>query len=99
MAWIRPDKNGCIIDIHAQPGARKSEIVGLHNDRLKVKIKSPPVDGKANECLVEYLADVLSLSRSSVELLKGETSRQKQVRVYGLTPEQAEILLLKRATS
>ncbi len=99
MAWIRFDKNGCLIDIHVQPGARKNEIVGLHNDRLKIKIKSPPVDGKANECLVEYLADALSLSRSSVELVKGDASRQKQVRVYGLTPDQAEALLLKRTTA
>jgi uncharacterized protein (TIGR00251 family) len=99
MTWIRPDKSGCIIDVHAQPQARKNEVVGLHNDRLKVKIKSPPVDGKANECLTEFIAELLNLNRSAVELIKGETSRQKQLLIHGMNPETAEALLFKRTTS
>lgn len=99
MAWIRDDKNGCIIEIHAQPQAKKNEVVGLHNDRLKVKIKSPPVEGKANECLIEFLADLLNVSRSSVTLLSGETSRQKKLHVRGLFSAQVEPELLKRTSS
>ncbi|MEY4615792.1 MAG: hypothetical protein RJB66_752 [Pseudomonadota bacterium] len=99
MGWIRSDKKGCIIDVHAQPQARKNEVVGLHNDRLKVKIKSPPVDGKANECLTEFVAELLNLNRSAVELIKGETSRQKQLLIHGMSPETAEALLFKRTTS
>lgn len=99
MAWIRSDRNGCIIEVHAQPQARKNEVVGLHNDRLKIKIKSPPVDGKANECLTEFIAELLNLNRSRVELIKGETSRQKQLLIHQMSPEQVENLLLKRTTS
>lgn len=96
MSWIRFDKKSCIIEIHAQPQAKKNEIVGLYNDRLKVKIKSPPVDGKANECLIEFIAKVVGVNRSSVELLKGESSRQKQIRISGLNLKQIELLLLPK---
>jgi uncharacterized protein (TIGR00251 family) len=99
MTWIRPDKQGCLIEIHAQPQARKNEIIGLHNERLKIKIQSPPVDGKANEMLIEFLAETLKVSRSRLRLTKGETSRQKQVLVEGMTPAEVEPLLLKRGTS
>lgn len=99
MSWLRMDKLGVIVEIHAQPQARKNEVVGLHNDRLKVKIKSPPVDGKANECLIDYLADLLGTSRSKIRILKGETSRQKQVLLVGLTLEEVESQLLKRTTA
>jgi uncharacterized protein (TIGR00251 family) len=99
MPWIRNDKNGCVIELHIQPQARKNEIVGLHGDRLKIKIKSPPVDGKANECLVEFLAELLDVNQSAVELLRGETSRQKQVLLHGLSIDTVEALLLKRSTS
>jgi uncharacterized protein (TIGR00251 family) len=93
MTWVRNDKRGCILEIHAQPQARKNELVGLHNDRLKVKIKSPPVDGKANECLVEYFVELLGLSRSAVTLLRGETSRQKQLLIVGVTAEEVTATL------
>ena len=99
MPWIRADKNGCTIDIHAQPQAHKNEVVGLHNDRLKVKVKSPPVDGKANDCLVEFIAQTLGLNRSRVELLKGSSSRQKQLLIVGMSPEAVEAVLFKRTTS
>jgi uncharacterized protein (TIGR00251 family) len=96
MTWIRSEKTGCIIELHVQPQARKNEIVCIHNNRLKVKIKSPPVDGKANESLIEFIAETLGLRISALELIKGETSRQKQILVHGVTASQVETMLLKR---
>jgi len=99
MAWIRSVQQGSIIDIHVIPQGKKNEIIGLYNDRLKIKIDAPPVDGKANECLLRFLSEVLNLKRSNLELIKGETSRQKQVKVQNLSPEIIEMLIFKRTTS
>lgn len=99
MSWIRCDQNGnCIIEVHAQPQARKNEIVGLYNDRLKIKIKSPPVDGKANDTLIEFLANLLEINRSSVQLIKGDSARQKQIRILGLSIDEIEKRLGAPAT-
>jgi uncharacterized protein (TIGR00251 family) len=99
MAWIRVDQDGSIIEVHVLPQGRKNEIIGLYNDRLKVKIDAPPVDGKANACLLRFLAEVLKVKISSLELIKGEASRQKQVKVYQLSPQEIDRLIFKRTTS
>lgn len=79
--------------MYIQPGASKSEVVGLHGERLKVKIKAPPVDGEANKCLIEYMSKVLGISKSQCELIQGETSRQKTLYV-DLPPEKVSLLLI-----
>lgn len=77
--WIRDDKNGTLLLLYIQPGASRSEVVGLHGERLKIRIKAPPVEGAANEELVNFLAKRLNLSRSKIHFLRGETSRQKDI--------------------
>jgi len=67
------------LKFHIQPNAKKNEIVGLHGDAIKVKLKAPPVDGKANEELVKFLAEELGIARSSVMIVAGETSRTKLI--------------------
>lgn len=99
MSWIKDSPEGCIVELHIQPQARKNEIIGLYNDKLKVKISAPPIDGKANQFLIEFLAEVLNVSKSSIRLLKGESSRQKQFLIRGLPPSQVEEALIKRASS
>ncbi len=99
MAWIRSDSQGSILELHVLPQGKKNEIIGLYNDRLKIKIEAPPVDGKANACLLRFLSEVLNVKISSLELIKGESSRQKQIRVYHLSLEAVEILIFKRTTS
>jgi uncharacterized protein (TIGR00251 family) len=76
--------------IKAIPNAPRSEVVGWLGDALKVKVHAPPVEGRANEALCEFLADHLRLPRRAVEVLRGDTSRQKTVRITGLTA--AELL-------
>ena len=70
-----------MLDLHIQPGAKKNEVVGLHGDALKLRIASPPVDGRANAALITYLAAALGVPKQSLAVIRGETSRRKTVRV------------------
>ena len=92
----RKTPDGWLLTLHIQPGAKKSEVVGLHGDALKVRIASPPVDGKANEALVTFIADQLGLPKRAVQLVKGDTSRAKTVLVTASEIDPA--LLLTRKT-
>ncbi len=87
---------GVIISLHIQPNAPKSEIIGEYNGALKIKIKAPPIDGKANAEIETFLAKTLKLSKSKVEILKGEKSKLKKVLIRGLTEAQLRELLLHR---
>ena len=85
MSWILADGNGVILRLHIQPGAKKTEVAGEHGEALKIRLSAPPIDGKANACLIEFLAKQLGVAKSAVELLSGDTSRAKRVRVDGVT--------------
>lgn len=87
--WLRPDGDGLLLAVHVQPGAKKTEVVGEHGDALKIRLASPPVDGKANAALVEFVAGCLGLAKSAVSLKSGQTSRRKVLAVAGLTPAAA----------
>jgi len=75
---------GCVLAIKAIPNAPRSEVVGWLGDALKVKVHAPPVEGKANEELCSFLAEKLELPKRAVSVLRGDTSRQKSVRIDGL---------------
>ena len=84
--WLTTSKNNAlIISVHAQPGAKRTAVVGIHGDRLKIALASPPVDGKANAALIKYLSKELGVSKSLVRLLSGDTSREKRIEVAGLS--------------
>jgi uncharacterized protein (TIGR00251 family) len=74
----------CTLSIKAIPNAPRSEVVGWLGDALKVKVHAPPVEGKANEALCEFVADTLGLPRRAVAVLRGDTSRLKVLRIDGL---------------
>ncbi len=88
MSWYQAGDGGLIIHIHAQPGAKRTEVVGLYGDCLKLRLASVPVDGKANECLIEFLARRLGVKRSQITIKRGMSSRRKTVFVAaaGLRP-------------
>jgi len=71
--------------VRVQPRASRSEIVGLHGDALKVRLSAPPVDGAANEALVELVADALGVAKRAVRIVSGQSSRSKTVEVEGVT--------------
>ena len=73
--------------VHVQPGSRTTSVVGPHGDALKIRLAAPPVDGKANACLLEFVAQWLQVPRASVELAAGAGSRRKLLRVVGASPE------------
>ena len=88
MSWYQIGRDGVTIQIQAQPGAKRTEVAGLYGDCLKVRLASPPVDGKANECLIEFLAERLGVKRGQVTITRGLSSRRKNVFVAaaGLRP-------------
>ncbi|MBH1966446.1 MAG: DUF167 domain-containing protein [Comamonadaceae bacterium] len=65
------------ISIHAVPGAKRTQAAGAHAQALRVRLAAPPVDGKANAALIEWACETFGVSKSRVQLLRGETSRQK----------------------
>lgn len=75
--------NGLLLKIYVQPGAKRTALVGLHNQMIKIAIKEKALEGAANEALREFLAGMLRVSKSSVTLIRGGTSRQKVVEVSG----------------
>ena len=72
-----------------QPRAARTEIAGLRGAELRVRITAPPVDGAANDALIQFIAKALGLSRSDVILMTGERSRSKVVSARGISPEEA----------
>ncbi len=83
--WMKGDGASVTLTLHIQPGASRTEAVGLHGEALKLRLAAPPVDGKANACLLAFFADFLGCPKSAVELVAGATSRQKRVRITQLT--------------
>lgn len=83
----------CTLAIAVVPNAPRSEIIGWLGDAVKIKVHAPPVEGKANLVLCEFLADRLGLPRRAVTLLRGDTSRRKVIRVTGLTAPEAHTRL------
>jgi len=84
---IRKTARGCKLTLFIQPKASKNEIIGPHNGALKIKITAPPVDGKANAALIEFLSDVLDVPKRNIEILKGETGRNKSVEILEISEE------------
>ena len=80
------DKDGSLIfNVRVLPRSSKSEIIGEYDGALKVKIKAPPVAGAANAELIKTLAKFFDVPKSAVEIIKGQTSKSKQVKINGLT--------------
>ncbi|HET6206719.1 MAG TPA: DUF167 domain-containing protein [Terracidiphilus sp.] len=96
---MRETREGVTLAVRAQPGARKTAITGLYGEgeaaQLKVAVQAPPIEGRANEALIAWFADFFSLSRTSVVLISGETSRSKVVLLRGMKRAQAEATLEK----
>ena len=80
-AWAQWRAGELVLALHARPGARRTAVGGPYGQRLKVSLHAPPVDGKANDELLRYLAAELGLRRSQVRLLAGAASREKLVAI------------------
>jgi len=92
------ERNGAVIfSVRVQPRASKDEIAGEMGGALKVRLRAPAVENRANEALVEFLAQLLKRPRSAVRLLSGERSRTKRIEVSGVARQQVLDLLLHEA--
>lgn len=94
MSWIGSHKDGVTLLLHCQPGAKVTRVVGEHGERLKISLNAPAVDNKANEVLIVWLSQRLALPRKQIELLSGQTSRQKRVLVRDVDSNEMRRLLL-----
>lgn len=94
MSWLTAEGEGVILQLHVQPGAKRTEVAGLHGEALKVRLAAPPVDGKANAALLAFLAERVDASRTAVTLLSGDTSRAKRVRIDNVSPPRVAQALL-----
>ena len=82
MSWYSFDNDhNLVLKLYVQPGARQTEVVGICGEELKIKLVAPPVDGKANRALVEFLAKRFNVPRKNIVLKRGEQSRHKVVEV------------------
>ena len=93
-SWHRREADGALtLAIHAQPGAKKTAIAGVYGEgdaaQLKLAVQAPPVEGRANEALVAFLADTFGVPRRSIELLSGGSSRSKVFLLKGVSIETA----------
>jgi hypothetical protein len=96
MTWLVADDQGVTLRLHIQPGAKKTEVAGLHGEALKIRLAAPPVDGKANACLIAFLANQLGVAKASITLMSGDTSRVKRVRINGVGAALVREALLPR---
>ena len=99
LPFLTTFDKGIILSIYVQPRASKNQICGVQGEELKIRLASPPVDGAANKLCREFIADLFDVSKSSVEIISGETSRHKRLRITGNHPEQfiTHILALKES--
>lgn len=86
-----------ILSVYIQPRASKNHICGIQGGELKIRLTSPPVDGAANRLCREFIADLFDVAKSSVEIISGDTSRHKRIRISGSRPDQftAHISVIK----
>ena len=94
--WLRPHGSGVTLTLHIQPGAKNTEIAGIHGDALKIRLHAPPVDGKANAALIEFLAQLLGIARNQISLKSGQSSRRKVLAVADMPLETALRRLLNQ---
>jgi uncharacterized protein (TIGR00251 family) len=85
---------GVILDVRAIPRAKKTEISGVRDDALVVRLAAPPLEGAANAALVEFLADTLRLPHRAIRILTGERGRRKRVAIAGVTTAAVQAALL-----
>jgi uncharacterized protein len=81
---VRESGESLEITLHVQPRARRTEIAGQFNGALKLKVMAPPVDDAANKAVIQFFASFLSIPRSRIEIISGEKSREKKIRIGGV---------------
>ncbi|MFO0975602.1 MAG: DUF167 domain-containing protein [Planctomycetaceae bacterium] len=90
---FQASSSGVILRVYVQPKARRAQIIGLHADRLKLAVTEPPDKGKANAAVIDLIAETFKVAPSRVSLVRGDTSRQKDIAIQGLAQNDAIAIL------
>jgi hypothetical protein len=93
--WLRESDNGVSIAVQAVPRSSQTKFFDLSGDRCKIKVKAPPVEGEANQALVEYLAKVLGVPKRQVRIVQGDKGKKKVIHVGGISLSQAILAIQK----
>jgi len=93
MTFTRDTPDGCSLVVRVHPWAKKNAVIGLHDGALKLSLNAPPVDGKANEALIAFIAEQINVPRSKIALIAGATSRSKTLRITGKSAAEVEAAL------
>ena len=96
MITIRDSPEGATFQVRVQPRAKRNAVVGEMGDALKLALTAPPVEGRANEACIAFLAELLNVARSSVTIASGESNRNKVIRVAGLSAAQVRERLARK---
>jgi uncharacterized protein (TIGR00251 family) len=87
--WLQKTPTGIALNLHCQPGAKQTKVVGLHDGCLKISLKAPALENKANEMLLAWLSKQLKVPQKQIQFLSGQSSRKKRLEIWGsITPEQ-----------
>ncbi len=97
MLDVTQFNGGVTLAVRVQPRASRDEVSGVFEGALKIRLRAPAVENRANEALCEFLADLLKRPKSAVRILSGDRSRTKRVAIDGVTRQQVEALLLFEA--
>ena len=94
VAFAQDTPDGCTLLVRIHPGARRDAVTGMHDGALKISLTTPPVEGRANEALIAFLAEALSLPKARIALVAGMTSRSKVLRITGKSAAEVRAALL-----
>lgn len=92
-SFTRDTPDGCTLAVRVHPGARKNAITGIHDGSLKISLTTPPTDGHANEALITFLSEALSISKARITLHTGQASRTKTLRITGKSAADVQATL------
>jgi uncharacterized protein (TIGR00251 family) len=92
-SWYRYNNDNLIFNVYIQPGAKCTQVVGLHGEALKIKLASPPIDGRANKALLQFISTKLHIPLGQIKLLRGEKSRHKTIEVSDCSINPKSIFL------
>jgi len=81
--WLKQTPNGITLNLHCQPGAKLTKVVGLHDGCLKISLQAPALENKANELLLAWLSKQLKVPQRQIQFISGQNSRKKRVEIWG----------------
>ena len=92
--WLKQTPTGITLNLHCQPGAKVTKVVGLHDGCLKISLQAPALENKANELLLAWLSKQLKIPQKHIQFVSGQNSRKKRIEIWGsITPEQITQIL------